>query len=121
MSAGYADRRSLVAGLASAVAILLVSYRSRDLIPARSNPSLRRSCDTYPLVRGMFVVVRDGVDPSTSGFSDQHSSRLCMALTWENGGCRPAGTGGVGSPLVSDLSLSAGTSTPQDSPPGCNP
>jgi len=73
MSAGYADRRSLVAGLASAVAILLVSYRSRDLIPARSNPSLRRSCDTYPLVRGMFVVVRDGVDPSTSGFSDRKS------------------------------------------------
>src|SRR5690606_38457257 len=98
MSAGYADRRSLVAGLASAVAILLVSYRSRDLIPARSNPSLRRSCDTYPLVRGMFVVVRDGVDPSTSGFSDRKS-------------CERVQLGPPGSVVVSRPSRSGGVST----------
>jgi hypothetical protein len=52
------------------------------------------------LVRGVFVVVRDGVDPSTSGFSDQHPQMIDTSLTWDDAGETTPDRGSVGRTLV---------------------
>jgi len=46
------------------------------------------------------LVVRDGVDPSTSGFSDRHSHLLHTPLTWENATADASRAGPVGPALV---------------------
>ena len=66
-----------------------------------------------------WMVVRDGVDPSTSGFSDRNSHLLHTLLTWENATPEALEANRVGPVLVNsreDSSLSGDAISPLDLP-----